>query len=205
MSYSIQVITKDQQHTANWSGGSTTQIAIFPDSAEYSKRNFTWRLSAATVDVEESTFTSLHAISRILMVTEGEVRLEHQGHHSVYLKPFEQDAFSGDWTTKSFGKVSDLNLMLSEICNGKLTAITLAAKQSVTLPGLINVECSQAASIFYCVDGSLRFAIPTDNEYELAAGDALLVESQCHHAGFTVTVRNLHDKETHVIRADMQS
>lgn len=62
MKCEIKVITKEQQKTSTWSGGTTTQLAIYPEDADYGKRNFTWRLSSATVEAEESVFTSLPGI-----------------------------------------------------------------------------------------------------------------------------------------------
>ena len=48
------------------------------------------------------------------MIIEGQLLLEHEGHHNATLKALEQDSFSGDWTTTSFGKVTDFNLMLAQ-------------------------------------------------------------------------------------------
>src|SRR5579875_3661463 len=109
MSAAIQLIRRGEQTTNTWSGGTTTEIAIYPNNSEYGKRNFLWRLSTATVDVEESLFTPLPGISRILMVTEGTMTLQHEGHHSVHLAPFEQDKFEGAWTTRCMGRGRDFN------------------------------------------------------------------------------------------------
>ncbi|SDK12142.1 HutD family protein [Natronincola ferrireducens] len=104
MTYEIELIKKHQLQTNRWSGGTTTQLAIYPKDAIYSNEgNFTWRLSSARVEVEESVFTPLPNIQRVLMIIEGELLLQHQGHHKSILKPFDQDRFSGSWTTKSVG------------------------------------------------------------------------------------------------------
>jgi len=66
MGYEVKLITKEQQKTSKWSGGTTTQLAIYPEDADYGKRNFTWRLSTATVEAAESVFTSLPGIDRII-------------------------------------------------------------------------------------------------------------------------------------------
>ena len=39
-----------------WSGGSTTELFIFPPTGNYRKRNFDFRLSTATVEVDTSDF-----------------------------------------------------------------------------------------------------------------------------------------------------
>ena len=106
MSYNIEIIRKNQLKTSEWSGGTTTELYIYPKDSLYGNRNFKWRLSSAKVEAEQSTFTSLQGISRIIMVIEGELLLKHEGHHNAVLKAFEQDRFSGEWTTTSFGKVN---------------------------------------------------------------------------------------------------
>jgi environmental stress-induced protein Ves len=72
----------------------------------FASRNFNLRISKAVVETEESTFTPLDGVSRTLMVLEGELQLEHQGHHKSKLKPFMIDRFEGGWTTRSRGRDS---------------------------------------------------------------------------------------------------
>ena len=62
------------------------------------------------------------------MVLHGNLKLIHEDHHSVDLSPFEVDSFSGNWTTKSYGKVTDFNLMLSKDFTGNINAISLEKK-----------------------------------------------------------------------------
>ena len=38
--------------TTEWSGGTTTQLAISPERAAYGDREFLWRLSSATVELD---------------------------------------------------------------------------------------------------------------------------------------------------------
>lgn len=204
MSYEVELVHKNAQATTNWSGGTTTQIAIYPRDAVYSERNFKWRLSSARVDSEESVFTSLPGIWRLIMVLEGEMKLEHSGHHSVYLKPFEQDSFSGDWTTKSFGKVRDFNLMLAAGCVGELTAIQASANTRLTL-GTQKADpnhFSQITSAFYCVDGSAKITIGAADTHELQEGDLLLINTQADSAEVSMTLSSL--SLCHIIRADIK-
>ena len=94
-----------------WSGGSTTELFIYPALSKYVTRDFNFRLSTATVNVEESTFTSLPGTARTLMVLDGEMTLTHKAHHTAKLGRFDSDNFRGDWETSSKGKCSDFNLM----------------------------------------------------------------------------------------------
>ena len=64
--------------TSKWTGGTTRQLAIFPQESKYLERNFVWRLSSATCDLEETTFSKLPDYDRVLMVLSGDVVLAHQ-------------------------------------------------------------------------------------------------------------------------------
>jgi len=205
MPHMFELIRKTDQTTSDWSGGTTTQIVIYPQQAVYAERNFTWRISSARVDLEESLFTSLPGIERLIMVLEGEMRLEHTGHHNSYLKPFDQDSFSGNWSTKSFGKVRDFNLMLAEGSSGKLTAVTLAAQTTNTLdihnPNPGRFPCMTSA--LYCVDGTLTVSIPNGKLYKLTAGDMLLITTKQATANLPATVTNTATNQAHIVRSDI--
>jgi len=47
----IRKLTQSEYRTSSWSGGTTTQIAIFPPEAEYADRDFLWRVSSAAVEL----------------------------------------------------------------------------------------------------------------------------------------------------------
>lgn len=111
--------------TTSWSGGTTTELFIWPAGASYAERNFDFRLSTATVEIEESDFTPLEGVQRTLMVLEGEMELQHEGHHSVKLGPFETDEFEGGWKTHSVGKCRDFNLMCRGNAKGEMTPFSL--------------------------------------------------------------------------------
>ena len=55
----IERISAQRFITSKWSGGSTTELFIWPKDASYAERRFNIRISTATVDVESSTFTRL--------------------------------------------------------------------------------------------------------------------------------------------------
>lgn len=111
--------------TNNWSGGTTTELFIYPPTAEYSLRNFDFRLSTASVITESSEFTSLPNVSRKIMVLDGAIEITHQNQYTKKLSPFEQDEFKGDWKTTTIGKCTDFNLMTTGNISGNIEAITL--------------------------------------------------------------------------------
>lgn len=145
----MKVLTQDQFITTEWSGGKTTQLYIYPENRNFADREFDFRLSTATVEIDESIFTTLEGVHRTLMVLSGEMKLIHENQHENLLKPFEQDVFEGDWLTKSIGQCVDFNLMTKGDVVGTVTHFC----------GPLNMSFSNAANlpaIVYVVDGVLK-------------------------------------------------
>lgn len=179
MAYTVCLIPKEKQKTSTWSGGTTTELAIYPTASEYKARNFKWRLSSARVEIEESTFTSLPEIWRHIMIIEGEMELQHEGQHKALLKPFEQDSFSGGWVTRSRGKCTDFNLMLGEGCKGKLQAIFPAKDRSVeAYIHTPDIAYAGSADAYYCAAGEAKITTDRGDSYNLCQGDLMLLCSQ---------------------------
>lgn len=126
----MELISHNQQKTSTWSGGTTTELFIYPEDSVYSERNFDFRISTATVEVEESNFTQLPGYKRILMILQGDLFIEHKNQHSKTLHQYECDEFLGDWETKAKGKVIDFNLMMKAGWNGSLSIDTLSANSN---------------------------------------------------------------------------
>lgn len=106
-----KIIQPKDFKTTEWSGGTTTELYIYPEGADFKSRAFEFRLSIATIHIEESDFTPLPDVDRTLLLLEGELELIHEGHHRTTLKPFKQDNFSGSWQTHCIGTGKDFNLM----------------------------------------------------------------------------------------------
>ena len=145
---SIQHFNSTTIKKTNWSGGTTSELFIYPTGTEFKSGDYLLRLSIATVEVEESTFTSLPDVNRTLMVLEGTLKLNHEGHHETTLNPLEFDNFKGDWNTKSWGKVTDFNLMTKRDCKGILKGINLEKG------ALIEVPLSHEKSFIHTYSGS---------------------------------------------------
>ncbi len=113
-------IPKEQQETGRWTGGTTTQLFIFPNESEYKKLSFLFRISSARVEQQKSVFTTLKGIGRHLMILDGQMHITHRHHHQKSMQPFETDFFMGDWETTAEGCVTDFNLMLAPGVTGKI-------------------------------------------------------------------------------------
>lgn len=129
MSFKIHSFSTSK--TSTWTGGETREFFIFPLESNYLERNFEFRISSATIEVEESDFTSLPAYERLLVVLEGELEIHHENQHSKQLKPLESDLFSGAWTTKSLGKARDFNVIFAK--NWRLSHELIQSKESIEI------------------------------------------------------------------------
>lgn len=129
----FEIVKQNDMSIKNWSGGITKEIFIYPKDSTYENRNFKFRISSAKVELEESDFTRLENIKRVIMVLEGELKLVHGSRYKRHLKKFNQDTFMGDWGTKSYGKAIDFNLMLREDIDGKVDYIQLDANDKISI------------------------------------------------------------------------
>lgn len=158
---------------AQWAGGTTTQLAIFPASAEFTKYNFLFRISTATVEVPESTFTFMPGVKRHLMILDGELEIDHKGRYRKQLPKFGYDVFDGEWPTTAKGMVTDFNLLLRDKSNGKLQAIGLRERGEETMVFRTKTSCTG----YYMLEGSMRIIAGTHSA-ELKKGDFLLCEHE---------------------------
>ena len=121
----INVITSEDQITSKWSGGTTTQLYIYPKNKNYQDLDFSFRISTANIEVEKSEFTLLPNISRKLMVLDGKINIEHKNHHKKVLTKFDTDEFDGNWETSSIGKCTDFNIMTNNNTKSELSYLTI--------------------------------------------------------------------------------
>lgn len=165
--------------TTEWSGGTTTQLAIAPGDAVYADREFLWRLSSATVDLEESDFTPLPDYHRWISTLRGDMLLSHNGGAQLTLRPYDVHEFDGGDDTHSWGKCRDFNLMLRKgKADGSLRAIRLSG-------GAFSFRTNaRGMTLLYCAEGSA--AVRCGGKLlAAAAGESVLIEDA---AGATVTV-----------------
>lgn len=146
---------EDFLHSA-WSGGTTTQLFIYPPEAAYAERHFGFRLSTATVQAETSVFTPLPGFSRKLLILEGAITISHAGRYTKHLKALGTDAFEGAWETTSQGTCTDFNLMTSAAYNGQLSAVHLEENK----PHFYKAEAGWI--FFYAFGGDLGIGLKNE-------------------------------------------
>jgi len=127
-------VTPDQYIVSQWSGGTTTQVAIAPEGAVYADRDFLWRISSASVDLDESDFTALPDYHRWISTQKGGMTLSHEGGEKIVLAPYEVHQFDGGVDTHSWGRCTDFNLMLRKgKCQGVVRSLKLAAGETADI------------------------------------------------------------------------
>ena len=143
-----------------WSGGTTTELFIWPEGADYAKREFSLRVSSARVDLEESDFTTLMGVTRYITPLTGGFTLTHPGSAPVVMGPVDEPyRFSGEIPTHCLGKATDFNLMLK----GTDGEMTLCEETWQLRPG------------FNCLYAVADTAVALDSGYSLKKGELLVV------------------------------
>lgn len=173
MSYEIEIIRKAKVLVTEWSGGKTAELVIYPNTAEYRKRNFQFRISTAVIEQDPSAFTILPGFERVLMMLEGTIRIEHQGHRAALLEPFQPYSFSGDRITKSYGTGRDFNLMLSETCSGNLATLIIESRKEIIFRQKFSDQGLHFIH-FYAYDATIQFHL-SDRMIRLEPGDSIMI------------------------------
>lgn len=119
--------------TSRWSGGTTTELLIWPEGASYANREFAVRISSAVVELAESDFTPLVGVTRYITPLSGGFTLTHPGKAPVVMAPLSKPyRFSGEEATHCVGTATDFNLMLKGV-NGEMA---LGCGKALIRPGL---------------------------------------------------------------------
>lgn len=166
--------------TTQWSGGTTTQLAIAPQGALYADRDFLWRVSSATVELDESDFTPLPDYERFISTVHGEMTLSHNGGAELTLRPGDVHAFDGGDKTHSKGRCTDFNLMVRKgKAEGNMCVLRADASCDAVLlcaPG--------AVTLLYCVSGDCTVHAGAET-VNLSTGETLLA---AHSSEGTLTL-----------------
>ena len=153
-------LTETDYKVGLWSGGSTTELFIWPEGADYAKREFTLRVSSARVDLDESDFTPLAGVTRYITPLTGGFTLTHPGCDPVVMGPVDEPyRFSGEIRTHCVGKATDFNLMLK----GAEGEMTLCEANWHLRPG------------FNCLYAVADTAVALESGYTLKVGELLVV------------------------------
>ncbi len=133
-------LTEKDYKTSGWSGGTTTEVFIWPEKASYAAREFLFRISSARVDLEESDFTPLPGITRYITPLTGGFTLTHEAGAPIVLGPLAKPyRFDGGIPTHCLGTATDFNLMLKGV-EGEMTLVEGTAPISPGFNGFYALE-----------------------------------------------------------------
>ena len=140
----IRHVTQKDYRVSQWSGGTTTEVFIWPEGASYAQRAFSLRISSATVELEESDFTALPGVMRYIVPLKGGFTLTHPGEDPVVMAPLDNPyRFSGEIATHCVGRATDFNLMLK----GVEGVMEICREQIPVLPGITCLYAPEACCI----------------------------------------------------------
>lgn len=181
-----EIVEPGRQATTAWAGGKTTELYIYPRDTLYADRQFGFRVSSATVELEQSEFTPLPGFTRHIMPLRGQMRLEHEGHHTRALTPYEVDVFDGGWRTLSRGKCTDFNLMFGSRWTGRLYALNL--------PGSIDCSAGSFTGLYALDDAGILISGPgrQPEAMTLEAGAFLMLHHDENDAPVQIAVEAGH-------------
>lgn len=193
-----KLLKRSDYHTARWSGGTTTQLAIAPEGAQYADRDFLWRISSAQVESAHSDFTPLPDYDRFLTVLAGELELKVGGKARTPLPRLTVCSFDGGVPTQSWGRCTDFNLMVRKGQGvGAVHSLRLPASGTTALTPETGEACSSLTLAFFCVSGALKLPeaglIAWPGELLLcrdAAPDAVRVTADIDTAFLALTIQS---------------
>ena len=186
-------LTSNNYIISRWAGGQSVQLAIHPAHANYSNQDFLWRISTATVEVDESFFTSLPDYDRLICPLEGEMLLCHNDDKPIVVLPFQPHGFDGKMRTHAQGRCTDFNLMLRKgKVRGSMRGLKNLSKGSYILASTplsemetMLVYCFKGQGVLHTSHQSLEFSY---NESILIQGNTeSIVRLSClNHSSFMV-------------------
>lgn len=193
------IIRNEDVITTEWSGGTTSQLAISPEGAVYADRDFDWRLSSAEVNDEKSTFTPLPDYHRFLTIRKGSLRLKHDDGEWYTLEEGDVAEFEGGSLTESEGKVTDYNLMVrKDRIEGSLDTEFLEDGETLVMAP---VKEPVTTAIYLSRGGSLGVRCNKKEVAELYEGDLLVFEEGESSEALCVDATG----DVYIIRADIRS
>lgn len=140
----IRILDPKTRRVTNWSGGTTTELFLYPFDGSYAERRFTVRISSATIDLSESRFTPLPGVTRYLTPLSEGFYLKRNGRWQ-YLPHGDVLLFSGEEDILCRGSGRDLNLMLKN-ARGEMRILP-KGDHALTLHTFLLLYCPEETTV----------------------------------------------------------
>ncbi len=147
-----------------WQGGLTYQSFIFPETCQYQHKDFLFRISSATIELDQSIFTTFTGYSRYLCMLDNHIDISIN-HQRYALKPLDLIFFKSDDQVISYGRGTDFNLMLRQDIAEHTVQVWQGATHLTTQFSVIYAYQQTTLSLNQCA-------------YTLHCGDVMVIEQQ---------------------------
>ena len=154
-------LSKEQYVTYTWKNGRGQSVRIAGDAAD----PFNWRISISRIE-SSGPFSNYTDYQRFLIpLTEGRLRLRHEGKQWIDVPRMHVHSFKGDWETEAACEkpIDDFNVMVRGNVEASVVAVMLAKGQATPL----RIEGHR--HYLYCVAGAFELG------EQINAGDTLEV------------------------------
>ncbi|MGL4382442.1 MAG: HutD family protein [Bacilli bacterium] len=160
----VKVIKSDKLVGLTWRGGKSYQYYIYPQNKLYEDHDFIFRISCATIELEQSNFTQFKGYTRYLVMLDNRLNVLINN-EEIMVKKYEPIIFNSNDEVVSFSQGSDLNIFIREDIK----------KHNLLISNGLFTTCSQFTVVF-CLSKAL---VTINNKtYELKRHDALIIENE---------------------------
>ncbi len=135
-----------------WTGGTTSQIFIYPDGASLSERDFYFRISSACIETDKSDFSKFEGYNRFFTPLNSGLELTSNGNAPKKINPLELFYFDGASETSAAGKCIDFNLIYRKSLKANLTVATYSKTEIISYKPFPSSEFL----LIYCWSGAFE-------------------------------------------------
>jgi len=165
----LEIFREKDIKTKKWSGGTTSELFIYPIEEDYANRNFDFRISTAKINVEKSSFTELKGYNRLIMMLDNSLKLLFNNKTKVSLEPLEFVEFLGEWDTKSEGMGRDFNVMYKD----KYSPLIKVFKEKKE--NILSINKNNFMNFIYVFNGEIELNVLNQKEL-LKKGDFVYID-----------------------------
>ena len=167
-----KIVKPEDFVVTQWSGGLTTQFAIYPEESTLAKRDFDWRVSSASFTTSSSQFSDFYGYQRYIIALQGELFVSHENLYKRTLFPYDVEYFYGKWTTNSNNSLDciDFNFIVKEDMQANLVVLKEDDLYAPKKKGKLLLYCTK--------DCIIQMSDTEDSCINLDAENLLIVEEK---------------------------
>lgn len=161
-----KIVRNNDGKTHLWSGGISKELYIYPANSNINS-DFNFRISTATINPGEYTFSKFSGYKRLLILLSGDLSLNINNNHH-HLHPYSHVFFNGDEkvTSKTDFECVDFNLIYKD---------NLEILQLKFLENDFNgsLQENQGIHIYYNLESKKHISL-NNNQYTIEPGDTVI-------------------------------